>query len=325
MKIRYYSKSGLNFIEVTNDLNLQVTFCDLGASVFKIEFFNECMTRNVKHLEDYFNPNCYYGKTIGRTANRLKGHRFEINGQIYDFNKNEGENVLHGGLNGLSNQRFTPSVKTYGWYIEVRYHYFSKHLESGYPGNINIDVIYLLYKDSDRLDIRYEASSDLDTLFSLTNHSYFTLGDKDISNLELFVRGDNYLKVDRDTLLPLSKEPVSDIYDFRKYRLLSKDIDSDELKGKKQNGYDNFIYFNEINPRLINASLRNDRYRLDVFTNFEGLQIYTSNFEPEFNLDSESKFRDAVAVEPSDSFLNYQVLLKDQKYIRNITYFFLKR
>ena len=107
--------------------------------------------------------------------------------------------------------------------------------------------------------------------------------------------------------------------------MLSQDIDSDELKGKKQNGYDNFVYFNEINPKLINASLRNDRYRLDVFTNFEGLQIYTSNFEPEFDLDCELKFRDAVAIEPSDSFLNYQVLLKDQKYIRNITYFFLKQ
>lgn len=312
MNIRYFSKSGLNFIEVANDLDLKVVLCDLGASVFQIYFDHTLMSRNVATIEDYKLPNCYYGKTVGRTFNRLKGYRFEIHDEVYTLEKNEGNNVLHGGVNGLSTKKFSPSVKAYGWYIEVRYHYDSPHLEAGYPGNVNLDVIYIIYKDNNRLDIRYEASSDLDTLFSLSNHTFFTLGDKDISNIELFIRGGHYLKVDRD-LLPISKIEVSPTFDFRKYQLLA-------------NEYDNFFYFDEMNPTLINVSLRNKKYRMDIFTNFEGAQVYTSNNVPNFSLkDSDNLPHDSVAVEPSDSFLYFPVLKKGEQYTRGISYIFLKR
>ncbi len=311
MNIEYYSREKLNFIEVRNDRDLKVIFCDLGASVYQIYFDNVLMTRNVKNYQDFYRGDCYYGKTVGRTSNRLKGYRFEIHDKIYDLEKNEGDNVLHGGLNGLSTKRFLPSVKTYEDYIEVKYKYLSPHLESGYPGNVVVEVIYYIHKDSNRLDIHYVSSSDVDTLFSLTNHSYFSLGEEDISKLELFIRGSNYLEVD-EHLLPIEKREVTPYFDFKKYR-------------KLDSGYDHYFYFDEVNPKVINASLRSDKYRLDIFTNYQGLQVYTSNQKTEYPLEGSDKEHDSVALEPSDSFLEYPVLKKDEKYVRDIIYFFLKR
>lgn len=325
MKIRYFSKCGLNFIEVSNNSHLMVTLCDLGASVFQIRFDKEMMTRNVIELEDYLKDDCYYGKTIGRTSNRLKGHVFEIENNIYHLDNNEGDNVLHGGREGLSTKVFSPSVKTYGWYTEVRYKYFSKHLEGGYPGNISIDVIYLIYQDIDRIDIRYEASSDLTTLFSLTNHSYFCLGEKDISHLELYLRSNKFIRVHPNDLLPIRIEPMNKVFDFRKYKNLSLDIFDPLLQGKLLNGYDHYFYFDDINPKKISASLRSKKYRLDIFTNYEGIQVYTSNQPHNYLVNKENIIHDAVALEPSDTFFYYPVLKSNEKYIRGISYIFLKR
>lgn len=325
MQANLYSKQGLNYIEVINDLDLKVVFCDLGASIFNIYFHDECMTRNVRNIKDYKNPKCYYGKTIGRTSNRLKGYRFEIHDEIYDLECNEGYNVLHGGKSGLSNQTFKSQVDTYDEYIQITYSYFSKHLESGYPGNVDIKVIYKIYKGKNVLEVTYEGISDMDTLFSMTNHSYFTLGDMDISNLDLFIRGHKYLDVNKDNLLPIDIKNVDQVMNFSKYKKILKDIDSISLKGKMMNGYDSYFYFDSKDINKINISLRNEKYRLDIYSDFEGCQIYSSNYEPEFDLDNEVKYRDSVAIEPSDTFFKFPVLLKDTLYTRTIRYKFIDR
>ena len=324
MKVSTYVKEGLNFIEVSNDSFLKVVFSDLGASIFNIYFCDELMTRNVKNVKDFKRPNCYYGKTVGRTSNRLKGYRFEINNEIYNLEPNEGKNVLHGGTNGLSTKRFKASVTSYHDYVEVLFTYVSPHLEAGYPGNIDISVKYKVYNYINKIDVSYEAKSDLDTLFSLTNHSYFSLGEEDISQLELSIKGHRYLNVDKDSLLPLDIEEVNDVMDFNDYKKISKDIDSDSLKGNKMNGYDSFWYFDNKDED-IKVSLKSEEYQLDIKTDFEGTQLYTTNYEPEFDLNNVCKYRDSAAIEPSDSFYKFPVLFKDQIYQRKITYIFNKK
>lgn len=324
MKLYTYSLEGLNFIEVSNDLDLKVTFCDLGASIFNITFNNESMTRNVKNIKDFKLPECYYGKTIGRTSNRLKSYRFDIHDEIYTLEPNEDDNVLHGGKNGLSNKIFKAVVNVYEDYYEIVFTYESPDLEGGYPGKVNIIVKYLIWAHINRLDVRYNARSDKDTLFSLTNHSYFTLGDKDISNLELMIKSHQYLSVDKQNLLPKDIRMVNNMMNFFNYKKLSEDIDNNFLKGKMMNGYDSFWYFDEVNEDKVNASLRNDRYQMDIMTSFEGVQVYSSNYEPKFKLDGELQLRDSVALEPSNNFLEFPVLLKDQIYHKSISYIFNK-
>lgn len=325
MKINSYIKDDLNFIVVSNDSYLKVIFCDLGASIFNIYFYDELMTHNVKNIKDYHLKSCYYGKTIGRTCNRLKGHKIVINDQIYYLENNEDDNVLHGGDNGLSTKRFKYLIKEDKDYIEVIFSYISKDSESGYPGNVNLKVRYIIYKLVNKIDIKYQASSDKDTLLSLTNHSYYSLGDSDISKLELFINSHKYLKTDYSTLLPIKINNIDEVRDFNKFKKINKDIDSNLLKGKKMNGYDTYWYFDKLDIKNINASIRNDKYILDIYTDFEGTQIYSSNFKPSFDLSSENKYRDSVAIEPSDSFIKPHILYKGEIYNRNIILEFKKR
>ena len=325
MLVNTFIKEKLNFIEVQNDLDLKVVFCDLGASIFSISFNNDLMTRNVKDIKDFKLPECYYGKTVGRTSGRLKGYRFDIHNKIYNLEPNENKNVLHGGINGLSNKIFKAVVNQYEDYIEVVFTYHSPHLEAGYPGNIDIQARYLMWSHINRVDVRYDAKSDMDTLFRLTNHSYFSLGDEDISNLELQIKSHRYLRLNNEDLLPIKLETINDVMNFYNFKKIIKDIDNDFLKGKMMNGYDNYWYFDDIDEDKVNVSLRNDRYQLDIITSYPGVVLYSSNYEPKFDLDNKIKYRDSVALEPSDDLNQLPVLIKEQVYHRSIAYIFNKK
>ena len=102
MKIRTYTEQGVTFTEVINDKNLKVVFSNLGAAIFSIRFDNYVMTRNVKEISDFLIEKKYYGKTIGRVSNRMKGNKFRLNDEVFEVPANEGENTLHGGHNGVS-------------------------------------------------------------------------------------------------------------------------------------------------------------------------------------------------------------------------------
>ena len=78
MKIRTYTEQGVTFTEVINDKNLKVVFSNLGAAIFSIRFDNYVMTRNVKEISDFLIEKKYYGKTIGRVSNRMKGNKFRL-------------------------------------------------------------------------------------------------------------------------------------------------------------------------------------------------------------------------------------------------------
>ena len=320
MNVNYFNKNNLNFVDVYNDLGLRVIFCDLGASIFNIILNNESMVRNVKNIEDFKRPDCYYGKTIGRTSGRISGDRITINDQTYQLEANERGNVLHGGKSGFSNQRFMFHVEIFAEHIDVVFNYLSKDLEGGYPGNVNVEVRYVVHKAVNQIDVLFSASSDQDTLLCMTNHSYFTLGDKDISKLELKINAHQYLVNDEKDMLPKGKEAVNNILDFTEFKKIVKDIEDPSLKGPAINGYDNLFYLDEVGNDAFNASLRNDRYQLDIKSNFEGLVVYTSNYKPNFELNNSVQLRDSVAIEPSDSLLDDHLLLKDHLYSRKISY-----
>ena len=322
MKVKCYRKNNLNFIDVSNDSNLRVIFCNLGASIFNIVFNHESMIRNVKSLKDFYRPDCYYGKTIGRTSGRLRGDIITINDKTYKLEGNERGNVLHGGKAGFSNQRFTFRVEYFINHIDVVFNYLSKDLEGGYPGNVKVEVRYVVHKEQNQIDILYNAISDQDTLLCLTNHSYFTLGDKDLSNLELKIASHTYLVNDEKDMLPKGKEEVNSILDFTEYKKITKDIEDSSLKGPAMNGYDNQYFFDEINLDRVGVSLRNNKYQLVIKSNYEGLVIYTSNYKPNFVLNNSLQMRDSIAIEPSDSLLDKHLLLKDHLYSRKISYIF---
>lgn len=326
MRIVSYSKEGILFTEVTNDKNLKVTFANLGASIFSIKYDNYLLTRNVKNIKDYFNHSIYYGKTIGRVANRMKGHAFVLNGERYELEPNEGENVLHGSNRGLSNQFFElNTIKSNNW-VEIVYAKRVGHLEDGYPGNLDVEVKYIVSVNENEIDIEYKAKSDMDTTLALTNHTYFTLGNKTIDGLSLQINSNNFLETDENSLLPTRRRFVTPVMDFRNSKPIMQDFSNEYLHTPRHNGYDHYFYFIDRDINKCNLSLFNSKFQMDICTDFQGVQIYTSGFSCGCMLYPEvSNLFDSVAIEPSDTFRYLHLLKKDDTYLRRVRYIFTER
>ena len=143
-------------------------------------------------LDDYISiKERYFGATIGRYANRIKNGKFKINNTDFILKKNNGPNHLHGGNIGYND------VVWEGKQLDnqtVEFKYLSKNMEEGYPGNLNVKVIYHL-SDQNELKIEYFANTDEPTYVNLTHHSFFNLlgaGNGNINNHLLYINAKSF-------------------------------------------------------------------------------------------------------------------------------------
>ena len=323
MKVKQYTKNNLLFTEVANE-SFVVTFCNLGASIYSIKFCGKEMLMVPKDSKDYLRDEVYHGKTIGRTPCRIKGNIIEIDGNSYEISANEGENVLHGGAQGLSKKPFDTSVKENANNTKVTFKYNSKDKEGGYPGLVKVKVTYIVWNSSSKLKVKFEASTNKPTMCALTNHSYFTLGEPTVENLSLMIKGSNYLKLNEEDLTPISKEPIFKELNFTRFKDIAKYLHSKKIEKGKMNGYDYYFYFDEPSKKA-QVFLKSDKYLLKIKTDFEGVQTYTDNYADDIKWLNTSKERNrSIALEPMDNYLERKVLRPKEKYSRYIEYNFSK-
>ncbi|MDR1615893.1 MAG: galactose mutarotase, partial [Syntrophomonadaceae bacterium] len=139
-------------------------------------------------------PDGNYGALIGRYGNRIKDGSFTLDGNTYDLPKNNNGNCLHGGPKGFHNQVWN-AEKIDAQTLKLTR--LSKDGEAGFPGNLNVTVIYKL-TDDDALDIQYEATTDKPTVVNLTNHSYFNISGNpgaQILNSYIYINADSFTVV----------------------------------------------------------------------------------------------------------------------------------
>ena len=96
---------------------------------------------------------------------------FMVDGVIHRVATNDGPNHLHGGIRGFDKCIWSGEID--GDRLKLTLH--SKDGDEGYPGNLDITVLYSLTDDNE-LSIEYSAVTDKATPVSLTNHTYFNLG-----------------------------------------------------------------------------------------------------------------------------------------------------
>ena len=222
----------------------------------------------------------YMGALVGRYANRIANAKFTLDGKTYKLAPNNFGNSLHGGNVGFD--KVIWNVEKIGD-SSLKLTYQSKDGEEGYPGNLNVQVIYTLGSDNS-LKIDYTATTDKATPVNLTNHSYFNLSagkDSTILDHMLQLNAEKYTPVN-DQLIPTGQ--IADVkgtsLDFTSAKAIGKDI------GNVKGGFDHNWILNKNggasgNYREQPAATVFDPGSgrvMEVFTTQPGIQFYSGNF-----------------------------------------------
>lgn len=227
--------------------------------------------------EGYRTGGSYLGATVGRNANRLKNACFVLNRKTYALTPNENGNNLHSGPDTYHTRLWKVVSHTAD---AITLELNSPDGDQGFPGNAVIHVTYAL-DHSGGLHILYDAVSDRDTVFNLTNHSYFNLAGHDRTEAamdQLLTLPARYFCPDDAENIPTGelRSVAGTPMDFRVPKPLGQDIGADYEPLKLQGGYDhNFEVW--CNPCAILADPVSGR-SMAVYTDCPGIQVYSGNF-----------------------------------------------
>ena len=244
---------------------------DLGATVHRLWVTGgDGVRRNVVlgHATpaEYLESADYVGGTIGRYANRIRGGRFDLDGQTVQLATNERGNALHGGPDGFD-KRVWQVVRHNDDQLTLSL--TSPRGDQGFPGELI--VVAQVETTDEGVRLRYEARTDAPTVVGLTSHAYFNLDGDDAGSVAdhlLLVAADQYLPVD-DTGIPADPTPVEGTgFDLRRPTHLAHRT--------AEGGFDHTFVLSGTGPHAA-ATLASERThtRMDLFTDQPGLQVYT--------------------------------------------------
>jgi aldose 1-epimerase len=231
-------------------------------------------------IDGYLKAHPYFGAIIGRYGNRIGGAKFTLDGKEYKLAKNDGENTLHGGVKGFDKVVWKiEKAEAKGDEAILRMSYISKDGEEGYPGNLKCVMTYTLTADN-KLEMKYEATTDKPTIVNLTNHAYWNLagqGSGDVLNHELMINADKFTAVDKG-LIPTGelKDVKGTPLDFTKPMTIGSRIKEVDI-----GGYDhNFVLKRKVGKMKLAARVYEPTSGrvMEIETTEPGIQFYSSNF-----------------------------------------------
>lgn len=175
-----YSGEEIKLFTLKNDAGIEVKITNYGATITSIKVPNskgeiENIACGFDTLDGYFGKDYvenspYFGSTVGRYCSQIKNAKFTLNGREFQLANNCGDNNLHGGLIGFDKRIWTAEIIG----SSVKMSLLSRDLEEGYPGNVEVSVLFTLTENNE-LKIDYTANPDQDSPIALTNHTYFNM------------------------------------------------------------------------------------------------------------------------------------------------------
>ncbi|BDT57960.1 aldose 1-epimerase [Massilia varians] len=230
-------------------------------------------------LAPYVSDSPYFGALIGRYGNRIAKGRFTLDGREVALPVNNGNNHLHGGVPGFDKVKWQATVEG----DSLRLAYTSRDGEQGYPGTLQVTVVYALL-DTGELVVRFHAVTDAPTPVNLTQHSYFNLaGGGDILGHVLGIDADAFVAIDEESIPTGALAPVEGTpFDFRTPRPIGSRIMDDDVQLRNGQGYDHCFALNKPHGKGMTLAARalepHSGRVLELFTEEPGVQFYSGNF-----------------------------------------------
>ena len=227
----------------------------------------------------YCSDSPYFGALIGRYGNRIAKGRFTLDGVQVQLPVNNGSNHLHGGAGGFDRVLWQATIDG----DSLRLAYRSVDGEMGYPGNLDVTVIYTL-TDANELVVRFHAVTDKATPVNLTQHSYFNLaGDGDILGHHLTIDADRFVAIDSESIPTGELAPVAGTpFDFRQPHPIGERLGQSDEQLRHGSGYDHNFVLNKPQGSALTRAARVSEpvfgRVLELWTQEPGVQFYSGNF-----------------------------------------------
>lgn len=218
---------------------------------------------------DYEFSKGHLGGVIGRNANRISNAAFTLDGTRYAMTVTGTEPVLniHSGPDHYD-RRIWEAEMLEGENA-VRFTLNSPDGDQGFPGNLTLQVTYILTEDN-TVKLVYDAVCDAKTLLNVTNHVYFNLNGHDSGTVwKHLMQVDSTRVTETKEKLPTGRLlPVADTkFDFLTCKEVTYELDDNWCK--------------ESHHTLENARVtcigEKSGIQMEVHTDLPGIQIYTGN------------------------------------------------
>ena len=275
-------------LENANGLKMRVS--EVGGAVMELHVpdRNGCFADIVlgyDSVDEYKTGKAYLGALIGRYGNRIANGAFSLDGVDYQLANNNDPNHLHGGLKGFNRARWSSEAISGDGFTGLALGYRSVDGEEGYPGNLDIRVVYKL-TDANEWVIEYNATTDRPTIVNLTQHSYFNLAGHDSGTIidhELELNAEAMTPVDGGLIPTGEIAPVAGTpFDFRSSKAIGQEISAEHVQLELGGGYDhNFVLNTGALGALARAATVYEAASgrtMEVLTSEPGVQFYSGNY-----------------------------------------------
>jgi aldose 1-epimerase len=278
----------VDMFKLDNGNGITVEVLSLGGVIYSFNVPDKNVktnniSANLETVADHEKQRPFFGALVGSYGNRIANGKFTLEGNEYNLPTNNGPNSLHGGNKGFDTVvwKVTPIKERNS--VGILLKYTAQDGEEGYPGKLDVAVLYSLTRDG-RWVMDYTAKTSKTTVLNLTNHTFWNLAGFPNTNHEhiLTLNADKFLPTD-NTLIPTGVlQPVEGTpLDFRKPHKIGEriaQVEGDHFAG----GYDHCYILTQEKPNKMTfcadvyepASGRTMR----VETTEPGVQLYTGNF-----------------------------------------------